>query len=162
MSSDAMILEKAREFRRKTYLLYWLCQSLLLGGSNKLWKILQEMGIPDHLTSLLRNPYAGQEARVRTGHGTTDWFQIAKGVHLAVYCHAVYLTYMWSTSWEMLDWMKNKLESRLLEEILITSYMHHPYGGSEELKSLLMKVKEKSQKVGLKLNIQKTKIMASD
>ena len=61
----------------------------------------------------------------------------------------------------MLDWMKNKLESRLLEEILITSYMHHPYGGSEELKSLLMKVKEENEIVGLKLNIQKTKIMAS-
>ena len=65
---------------------------------NKLWKILQEMGIPDHLTCLLRNLYAGQEATVRTGHGTTDWFQIGKGVHQAVYCHPAYLTYMQSTS----------------------------------------------------------------
>ena len=62
------------------------------------WKILKEMGIPDHLTYLLRNLYAGQEATVRTGHGTTDWFQIGKGVHQAVYCHPAYLTYMQSTS----------------------------------------------------------------
>ena len=62
------------------------------------WKILKEMGIPDYLTCLLRNLYAGQEATVRTGHGTTDWFQIAKEVHQAVYCHPAYLTYMQSTS----------------------------------------------------------------
>ena len=62
------------------FLLYWLCQSLCV-DHNKLWKILQEMGIPDHLTCLLRNLYAGQEATVITGHGTTDWFQIGKGVH---------------------------------------------------------------------------------
>ena len=62
------------------------------------WTILKEMGIPDHLTCLLRNLYAGQEAIVRTGHGTTDWFQIGKGVHKAVYCHLAYLTYMQSTS----------------------------------------------------------------
>ena len=65
---------------------------------NKLWKILKEMGIPDHLTCLLRNLYAGQEATVRTGHGTTDWFQTRKEYVKAVYCHPVYLTYMQSTS----------------------------------------------------------------
>ena len=67
---------------------------------NKLWKILKEMGIPDHLTYLLRNVYAGQEATVRTGHGTTDWFQIGKGIEYvkAVYCHPAYLTSMQSTS----------------------------------------------------------------
>ena len=65
---------------------------------HKLWKILKDMGIPDHLTCLLRNLYAGQEATVRTGHGTTDWFQIGKGVVKAVYCHPAYLTYMQSTS----------------------------------------------------------------
>ena len=65
---------------------------------HKLWKILKEMGIPDHLTCLLRNLYAGQEATVRTGHGTTDWFQIRKGVHKVAYCHPPYLTYMQSTS----------------------------------------------------------------
>ena len=77
---------------------------------NKLWKILKEMGIPDHLTCLLRNLYAGQEATVRTGHGTTDWFQIGKGVCQVVYCHPAYLTYIQSTSCEILDWMKHKLE----------------------------------------------------
>ena len=62
------------------------------------WKILKDMGIPDHLTCLLRNLYAGQEATVRTGHGTTDWFQLGKGVLKAIYCHPAYLTYMQSTS----------------------------------------------------------------
>ena len=90
---------------------------------NKLWKILKEMGIPDHLTCLLRNLYAGQEATVRTGHGTTDWFQIWKGVHQGLYCHLAYLTYTQSTSSEMLGWMKYKLESGLLGEISITSGM---------------------------------------
>ena len=61
---------------------------------NKTWKILKEMGIPDHLTCLLRNLYAGQEATVRIRHGTKDWFQIGKGVPQAVYCHPAYLTYM--------------------------------------------------------------------
>ena len=65
---------------------------------SKLWKILKEMGIPDHLTCLLRNLYAGQEATVRRGHGTTDWFQIGKGVHQRFICHPAYLTYMQSTS----------------------------------------------------------------
>ena len=65
---------------------------------NKLWKMLQEMGIPDHLTCLLRNLYAGQEATVSTGYGTTDWFQIGKGFIKAVYCHPAYLTYMQSIS----------------------------------------------------------------
>ena len=90
---------------------------------NKLWKILQEMGIPDHLTCLLRNLYAGKEATVRTGHGTTDWFQIGKGVRQGCICHSAYLTYMQSTSREMLGWKKHKLESRLLVEISITSDM---------------------------------------
>ena len=77
---------------------------------NKLWKILKEMGVPDHLTCLLRNLCARQEATVRTGHGTTDWFQIGKGVCQVVYCHPAYLTYIQSTSCEILDWMKHKLE----------------------------------------------------
>ena len=94
------------------------------------WKILKEMGIPGHLTCLLRNLYAGQEATVRTGHETTDWFQIRKGVHQAIYCHPVYSTYMQSISCEMPGWMKCKLESRLPGEISITSICrwHHPYG----------------------------------
>ena len=84
---------------------------------NKLWKILKEMGIPDHLTCFLRNLYADQEATVRTGHGTTDWFQIGKGVlYKAVYCHPAYLTSMQSTSWETLDWKKHKQETRCQEK----------------------------------------------
>ena len=98
---------------------------------HKLWKILKEMGILDHLTCLLRNLYAGQEAAVRTGHGPTDWFQIGKGVH-----HPAYLTFMKSTSHEMPGWMKHKLESRLPGEISITSYM-------QMTPSLRQKVKNK-------------------
>ena len=89
------------------------------------WKILKEMGIPDHLTCLPRNRYASQEATVRTGHETIDWFQIGKGVHKAVYCHPAYLTFMQSTSCEMLGWMKHKQESRLPGEISITSDLGH-------------------------------------
>ena len=88
---------------------------------NKLWKILQEMGIPGHLSCLLRNLYGGQETTVRIGHGTMDWFKIGKTVYKAVYCHPVYLIYMQSPSCEMLGWMKSKLESRLPGEISITS-----------------------------------------
>ena len=124
---------------------------------NRLWKILKEMGIPDHLNCPLRNLYAGQEATVRTRHGTMDWFQIGKVYLRAVYCHPAYLTYMQSTSCEMPGWMKHKLESRLLGEISITSdkQMTPPLWQKvkKKLKSLLMKVKEESEKVGLKLNI---------
>ena len=82
---------------------------------NKLWKILKEMGIPDHLTCLLRNLYAGQEALELDMEQQTG-FKLGKEYIKAVYCHPAYLTYMQSISWEMLDWMKHKLESRLLEK----------------------------------------------
>ena len=129
---------------------------------NKLWKILKEMGIPDHLTCLLRNLYAGQEATVRTRHGTTTGSELGKEYIKAVYCHPAYLTHMQSTSWEMLGWINLKLESRLPGEILISSY-HLRYAddttlmteSKDELKSFLVKVKEESEKAGLKLNIQK-------
>ena len=91
---------------------------------NKLWKILQEMGILDDLICLLRNLYAGQKATVRTEYGAMDWFQIGKKYIKAVYCHPSYLTYMQSTSWEIPGWMKHKLESRLLGEKSITSDRH--------------------------------------
>ena len=81
------------------------------------------MGVTDHLTCLLRNIYAGQEATVRTGHETTDWFQIGEKYVKAVYCHPAYLTYMQIISVETLVWNKHKLESRLLGEISITSDM---------------------------------------
>ena len=76
---------------------------------NKLWKILRQTRIPNHLTCLLRNLYAGQEATVRTGHRTMDWFKMGKGYVKAVYCHSAYLTYMQSTSCTMLGWMNHKL-----------------------------------------------------
>ena len=126
---------------------------------NKLWTILKEIRILDHLTCLLRNLYAGHEATVKTRHGTTDWFQLGKEYVKTVYCHPAYLTYMQSTSCKMPGWMEQKLESRLLEETVITSdtQITPPVAKNEdELKSLLMKVKEESEKVGLKLNIQKT------
>ena len=89
---------------------------------NKLWKTLQEMGIPDHLTCLLRNPYAGQEATELDLEQQTG-SKSGKEYIKAVYCHPAYLTYMQSTSWETLDWIKHKLESRLLRGISITSDM---------------------------------------
>ena len=90
---------------------------------NKLWEILKEMGLSDPHTCLMQNLYASQEATVRTGHGTTDGFQIWKGICQVAYCHPAYLTYMHSTSRKMLGWMKDKLEARLLGEISITSDM---------------------------------------
>ena len=132
---------------------------------NKLWKILKEMGIPDHLTCLLRNLYAGQEATVRTGHRITDFPKLGKEYIKAAYCHPAYLIYMQSTSCKMLDWMKHKLESRFPGEISITSDMQMTPSlwqkSKKILKSLLIKVKEENKKFGLKLNIQKPKIMAS-
>ena len=93
------IMEKAREFQKNIdFCLIDYAEGFDCVGHNTLWKIPQEMGIPDHLICLLRNLYAGQEATVRTGHGTTDWFQIGKGVRQAVYCHPAYLTSMQSTS----------------------------------------------------------------
>ena len=117
-------MEKAREFQKNTYFFFIdYAKAFDCVDHNKLWKILKEMGIPDHLTCLLRNLYAGQEATVRLEHGTTDWFQIGKEYVKAVYRHPAYLTYMQSTSREMLGWMKHKLESRLPGEISITSDM---------------------------------------
>ena len=93
------IMEKAREFPKNIYFCFIdYAKAFDCVDLNKVWKILKEMGIPDHLICLLRNLYAGQEATVRTGHGTTDWFQIGKGVRQGCNCHPAYLTYMQSTS----------------------------------------------------------------
>ena len=93
------ITKKAREFQKNIYYCFIdYAKAFDCVDHHKLWKILKEMGMPDHLTCLLRNMYAGQEATVRTGHGTPDWFQIGKQYAKAVYCHPVYLTYMQSTS----------------------------------------------------------------
>ena len=93
------IIEKAREFQKNIYFCFIdYAEAFNWVDHKKLWKILKEMGIPDHLTCLLRNLYAGQEATVRTVHGTMDWFQIGKEYVKAVYCHPAYLIYMQSTS----------------------------------------------------------------
>ena len=118
------IIKKAREFQKNiSFCFIDYSKAFDCVDHHKLGKILKEMGIPDHLTCLLRNLYACQEATVRTGHETIDWFQIGKGVHQGYFCHPVYLTYMQCSSWKMLDWMKLKLESRSLGEISITSDM---------------------------------------
>ena len=101
-------MEKAREFQKNIY--FCLINHANCVDHNKLWKILKEIGIPDHVTCLLRNLYAGHEATVRNRHGTTDWFQIGKGVHQ-------------SCMLSRPGWMKHKLESRLPGEISITSDM---------------------------------------
>ena len=128
------------------------------------WKILKEMGIPDHLTCLLRNLYAGQEATARTGHGTTDWFHIRKGVCqgciLSPCLFNLYPEYIMRNT--VLDeaQARIKIARRNINNLRYadnTTLMEE----SKELKSLLMKVKEESEKVDLKLSIQKTKIMAS-
>ena len=112
------IREKAREFQKNICFIDY-AKAFDWVDHNKLWKILKEMEISDHLTCLLRNLYAGQEATVRTGHGTIDWFQIGKGVRQGCILSPAYLTSMQSTSWETLGWRKHKLESRYLLAILI-------------------------------------------
>ena len=126
---------------------------------NKLCKILKDIRIPDHLTCLLRNLEVRKQQLILHMEQQTD-SKSGKEYIKTVYCHPVYLTDMKSTSCEMLGWMKHKLESRLPGEVSITSDMQMT-PESKELKSLLMKMKEVSEKAGLKLNIQKTKIMAS-
>ena len=124
------------------------------------WKILKEMGILDHLTCLLRNLYAGQEATVRTAHGT-DWFQIEKGVHqgriLSLYLFNLYAEYIMRKAGQA----GIKIAGRNINNLRYADDTTLMAESEEELKSLLMKVKDESEKVGLKLNIQKTKIMAS-
>ena len=115
------IIEKAREIQKNIYFCFIdYTKAFDCVDHNKLWNMLNEMGILDCLTCLLRNLYAGQEATARTGHGTMDWFQIGKGVHQGCILSPGYLTYMQSTSCEMLGWMKHKFES-LSGEISITS-----------------------------------------
>ena len=129
------------------------------------WKILKEMGIPDHLTCLLRNLYAGQEAIVRTRHGTTDWFQIRKGVCqgciLSPKLFNLYAEYIMRNAGLEDAQTGIKIAGRNIINLRYADDTTLMVESKEELKSLLMKVKEESEKVGLKLNIQKTKIMAS-
>ena len=160
------IIKKARELQKTMYFCFIeYSKAFDCVDHNKLWTILKEMGIPDHLTCLLRNLYAGQEATVRTRHGTTDWFQIWKGVHqgcmLSPCLFTLYAEYIVRNpgldeaqaeikfSWRNINNIRYVNNTTIMAEI------------EEELKSLFMKVKEESEKVDLKLNIQKTKIMVS-
>ena len=125
------IIKKAREFQKNIYLCFIdYAKAFDCVDHNELWKILKEMGIPDHPVCLLRNLYAGQEAKVRIGMEQQTVYKSGKEYIKAVYCHPAYLIYMQSTSWEMLGWRKHKLESRLPGEISITHICrwHHPYG----------------------------------
>ena len=127
-------------------------------------EILKEMGISDHLTCLLRNLYAGQEATVRTGHGTTDWFQIGKGVHqgcmLSPCLYNFYAEYIMRNSGMEEAQAGIKISRRNINNLRYADDITLMTESEEQLKSLLMKVEGESEKVGLKLNIQKTKITA--
>ena len=129
------------------------------------WKILQEMRIPDHLTHLLRNLYAGQEATVKTRHGTTDWFQTGKGVCqgciLSPCLFNLYVEYIMRNAGLKEAQTRIKIAGRNINNLRYADDTTLMAESEEEPKSLLMKVKVESEKVGLKLNIQKTKIMAS-
>ena len=160
------IIEKARESQRN---IYFCCIDYTIDfdcvDHNKLCKILKEMGIPDHLTCLLRNLYAGQEATVRTGHRRIDWFQIGKGVCqgyiLSPYLFNLYAQYIMrnagldETQAEIMIARRNINNLRYADDTTLMAE------SEKELKSFFMKVKEENKKVGLKLNIQKTKIKAS-
>ena len=125
------------------------------------WKILKEMGIPDHLTCLLRNLYASQETTVRTGHGTTDWFQIGKGVHqgciLSLFLFNLYAEYIMQIAWLDEAQAGIRMARRNISNLRYADDTTLMAERKEVLKSLLMRV----EKIGLKFNIQKTKIMES-
>jgi len=160
------IIKKAREFQKNIYFCFIdYAKAFDCVDYNKLWKILEEMGIQDHLTCLLRNLYAGQEATVRTGHGTTDWFQIGKGLRqgciLSPCLFNLYAEYIMRNAGLEEGQVGIKIAGRNINNLRYADDTTLMAESEEELKSLLMKVKEESEKVGLKLNIQKMKIMAS-
>ena len=159
------IIKKAREFQKNICFFIDYAKAFDCVDHNKLWKILKEMVIPDYLICLLRNLYAGQEATVRTGHGKTDWFQISKGVHqgcmLSPCLFNLHAEYIMRNA--RLDEAQAgiKIARRNINNLKYVDDTTLRAESKEELKSLLMKVKEESEKAGLKLNIQKMKIMAS-
>ena len=160
------IIEKAREFQKNIYFCFIdYAKAFNCVDHNKLWKILKEMGIPDHLICLLRNLYAGQEATVRTGHGTTDWFQIGKAVRqgciLSPCWFNLYAEYIRRNAGLEEAQAGIKIAGSNIDNLRFADDTTLKAESEEEIKSLLMKMKEESEKVGLKLNIQKTKIMAS-
>ena len=160
------IIKKAREFQKSIYFCFIdYAKAFDSVDHNKLWEILKEMGIPDHLTCLLRNLYAGREATVRTRHGTTDWFQIGKGVCqgyiLSPCLFNLYAEYIMRNAGLEEAQAGIKIAGRNINNLRYADNSTLMEESEEELKSLLMKVKEESEKVGLKLKTQKTKIMTS-
>ena len=160
------IMEKEREFQKKIYFSFIdYAKAFHCVDHNKLWKILKEMGIPNHLTCLLRNLYASQEATVRTRYETIDWFQIGKGVCqgciLSRCLFNLYAEYIMRNAGLEEAQAGMKIAGRNINNLRYADDTTLMTETEEELRSLLMKVKEESERVGLKLNIQKTKIMAS-
>ena len=160
-----MIVEKSREFQKNIYFCFIdYTKAFDCVDHNKIWKILKEMEVPDHLTYLLRNLYAGQEATVRTRHGTMDWFNIGKGVRQScILSHCLfnlYAEYIMQNARLDETLAGIKVSRRNINNLRYTDDTTLFAECEEELKNLLMKVKEESEKAGLKLNIQKTKIMA--
>uniref|UniRef100_A0A4W2D3Q6 RNA-directed DNA polymerase n=1 Tax=Bos indicus x Bos taurus TaxID=30522 RepID=A0A4W2D3Q6_BOBOX len=162
------ITEKAREFQKNIYFCFIdYAKAFDCVDHNKLWKILKEMGISDHLTCLLRNLYAGQEEIVRTRHGITDWFQIRKGVRqgciLSPCLFNFYAEYIMRNAGLDEAQAGIKIPRRNINNLKYAddTTLMNVAESEEELKSLLMNVKEESENVGLKLNFQKTMIMAS-
>ena len=147
------------------FLLYWPCQSLWLCGSPQTVENSERDGISDHLTCLLSNLYAGQEATVRTRHEIINWFQIGKAVHqgciLSPCLFNLYVEYIRRKAGLDETQAGIKIAGRNINNLRYADDTTLMAESEEELKSLLMKVKEDNEKVGLKLNIQKTKIMAS-
>ena len=159
-------MEKAREFQKNIYFCFIdYAKAFDCVDHNKLWKILKEMGIPDHPICLLRNLYAGQEATIRTGHRTTDWFQTGKGVHQGcILSHCLfnlYAEYIIRNAGLEEAQVGIKIARRNINNLRYADDTILMAESEEELKSLLIKVKVESEKVGLKLNIQKIKIKAS-
>ena len=159
-------MEKPREFQKNIYFCFLdYAKAFDCVDHNKLWKILKEMGIADQLICLLRNLYAGQEATVRTGHVGTDWFQIGKRVRqgciLSPSLFNLYAEYIMRNAGLEETQAGIKIARRNINHLRYADDTTLMAESEEELKSLLIKVKEESEKVGLKLNIQKMKIMAS-
>ena len=160
------IIEKAREFQKNIYFCFiGYAKAFNCVDYNKLWKILKEMGISDHRTCLLINLYAGQEATVRTWHGTIDWLQIGKGVRqgciLSPCLFNLYAEYIMRNAGLDETQAGIKIAGRNINNLRYADDTTLMEESEEELKSLLMKVKEESEKVGLKPNTEKTKIIAS-
>ena len=157
-TSICWITEKASEFQKDIYFCFTdYAKAFDCVDHNKLWKILKEMGIPDHLTCLLRNLYASQEAIVRIGYRTTDWFQIGvcQGCILSTCLFKLYAEYTMKNAGLDEAWAEIKVTRRNINKLRFADYTTLMVESIEELNSLLMKVKEEREKAGLKLNIQK-------